>query len=493
MPSNGPSAASPSVAGHNNRLDSWKEIAGYLHRSVRTVQRWEEELGLPVHRLAGKKRDIVYAYPAELDTWLREHSDLVAQEAVELEDGDTEASAPPDVAPVASQPAVTRELAAQPRRISVAMRWAVVVLVIAVGLGWMVVAGRRPQMADVGSQGRDLVAMDASGKEIWRHRFDFALSPELRNPINLEAPDFRRFAIADVNGDGQAEMLIAAQLLETNRPTDLYCFSARGKLLWRYAHERPIQYGQGTFAPPFNFVSFLITPSNRPGEQHIWAVSSHLPEFPTVVAKLDSQGRVLAEFWHPGHISVLAEAALDGQRVMLVGATHNEFFSGTLSVLDYENPQGRAPATNSEYVCLDCPAGSPLGFVLFPRSPLTRALDNRASVRGISQRASGQVEVKVESGSIEGPIRAVETYKLDSGFRLTSAEVTEGYAMVHSALLLKSLLKKPLDRKKEAMTLLSGVRYWDGKQFVLYAKPDEVKAEVSVAHALRPKSVFLRK
>ena len=35
------------------RLDSWKEIAAYLRRDVRTVQRWEERESLPVHRLQG--------------------------------------------------------------------------------------------------------------------------------------------------------------------------------------------------------------------------------------------------------------------------------------------------------------------------------------------------------------------------------------------------------------------------------------------------------
>ncbi len=51
------------------RLDSWKEIAGYLRRGARTVQRWEREEGLPVHRLQHGKLGSVYAYPAELDTW----------------------------------------------------------------------------------------------------------------------------------------------------------------------------------------------------------------------------------------------------------------------------------------------------------------------------------------------------------------------------------------------------------------------------------------
>lgn len=51
------------------RLDSWKEIASYLRRDVRTVQRWEKKEGLPVHRHQHDKLGSVYAYPAELTSW----------------------------------------------------------------------------------------------------------------------------------------------------------------------------------------------------------------------------------------------------------------------------------------------------------------------------------------------------------------------------------------------------------------------------------------
>src|SRR4051812_33630088 len=34
----------------SNTLQSWKEIAAYLKRGVRTVQRWERSHGLPVRR-----------------------------------------------------------------------------------------------------------------------------------------------------------------------------------------------------------------------------------------------------------------------------------------------------------------------------------------------------------------------------------------------------------------------------------------------------------
>ncbi|MEO8659324.1 MAG: tetratricopeptide repeat protein [Bryobacteraceae bacterium] len=51
------------------RLDSWKEIASYLNRGARTVQRWEREEGLPVHRLHHEKLGSVYGYKSELDAW----------------------------------------------------------------------------------------------------------------------------------------------------------------------------------------------------------------------------------------------------------------------------------------------------------------------------------------------------------------------------------------------------------------------------------------
>lgn len=52
------------------RLNGWKDIAGALKRSVRTVQRWERDYGLPVHR-QGPDGELIFAYGHELDAWVR--------------------------------------------------------------------------------------------------------------------------------------------------------------------------------------------------------------------------------------------------------------------------------------------------------------------------------------------------------------------------------------------------------------------------------------
>jgi len=51
-------------------LNSWKEVAQYVGRSERTIQRWEREFGFPVHRPAGKLRSSVIAVTAEIDEWI---------------------------------------------------------------------------------------------------------------------------------------------------------------------------------------------------------------------------------------------------------------------------------------------------------------------------------------------------------------------------------------------------------------------------------------
>ena len=53
-------------------LHSWKEISSYTGRGVRTLQRYEANLGFPVHRPLGKPRSSVLAFKHEIDRWLSE-------------------------------------------------------------------------------------------------------------------------------------------------------------------------------------------------------------------------------------------------------------------------------------------------------------------------------------------------------------------------------------------------------------------------------------
>jgi len=86
------------------RLDSWKEIASHLGRGIRTVQRWERDEGLPVHRLDHIKRGTVYADCAELTAWWERRSRTPAPKPAPPE---TERRAVPQLERVTSTSAVT--------------------------------------------------------------------------------------------------------------------------------------------------------------------------------------------------------------------------------------------------------------------------------------------------------------------------------------------------------------------------------------------------
>ena len=51
-------------------LAGWKGIAAYFGCNVRTVRRYEQERGLPVHRAPGKRGGTIFARASELDAWL---------------------------------------------------------------------------------------------------------------------------------------------------------------------------------------------------------------------------------------------------------------------------------------------------------------------------------------------------------------------------------------------------------------------------------------
>ncbi len=65
----------------DKKLVSWKEIASYLGREVRTVQRWERTEDLPVHRHEHTKKSTVYAFTGELDEWFKKRQPVDDPEA----------------------------------------------------------------------------------------------------------------------------------------------------------------------------------------------------------------------------------------------------------------------------------------------------------------------------------------------------------------------------------------------------------------------------
>src|SRR5690349_12440642 len=66
----------PRASEPGERLEGWKQIAAYLKRDVRTIQRWERAEQFPVRRQMHRKLGSVLAFKDELNRWVEQRCSL---------------------------------------------------------------------------------------------------------------------------------------------------------------------------------------------------------------------------------------------------------------------------------------------------------------------------------------------------------------------------------------------------------------------------------
>lgn len=233
------------------RLDSWKEIAAHLGRTVRTVQRWERDEGLPVHRHVHHKLSSVYAYTDEIDRWWAQtqlhpgEADIAALTSTpaasvpgidERHDGPA-VSEPPDFPPSESP---LLQQPTSPQRPSVPESWRASRLVVAVGLGGislLVLLGLANRRDDTARAAVATARAAAEAADLYRQGRSFW---QQRTPRGFEQARFSfEAAIAANPDDPQAH----AGLADTYSLLEAFGLMAAGEALpkARAEAERAVQ------------------------------------------------------------------------------------------------------------------------------------------------------------------------------------------------------------------------------------------------------------
>ncbi len=502
----------------STRLEGWKEISAHFGKGVRTVQRWEAELDMPIHRMVMAKGETVYALVGELEAWRRRlEPRAAAREAAAAGPGGPGAgpgfAEPTDGGGRASHgDGNSVPAAATPRRVG----WitvAGVAIMVLVAIGWAArnafstrpvpgsgaslaqparaqvegAALAQPARAQVEGNAlaqparaqvegnalaqparaqverNDLVAYDGDGRVLWRHQFDFRLTPGAYE--DSRRTGYEPVVIDDIDDDGNDEVLFVAEPFTTAGHGALFCFERSGKLRFVHRPEYQVTFGPLRSAPPYRPV--FVKVFGETGHAHrIWFVSYHLQEFPTVVEELDPTGAVVGHYWSDGQVTVLDEGALDGRQVALVGAIDNETHGASLAVLDVGRPTATAPAESDHYRCADCAPSAPLAFLVFPALDATMAIMGYARVDKATLDSAGQISLTVSHGggdvisATESRDEANTLYVVDRQFRVVKAELGQGYAAVHRLFEEKGYLKHPFGSAADAH-LLWPVRRWN--------------------------------
>jgi len=348
-------------------LQSWKEIAHYLGVSVRTAQLWEQDRGLPVQRMPGH-RSGVRATVDELELW--KSGDPAKEQQL----------------PDSHDPG---------RGFSWRISWrigAIVGLAIVAISVTAAITFRAPELASVRLTDDGLSGLDSKGAPIWHKHFGVI------NRGAFEAGESNIW-MGDLDGDTSKDVLFIPTTLGVKTgPIPLLRLNSDGTERWRFDPGRKVSHKGFVYEAPFVARQFAVLPNQR-----IVVTSHHSVYTPAQIAVLDARnGSVLREYWHRGHLNVLAMGTFGQRAAILAGGVNHERQTATAVVLDPDSLEG-CQVENGLPQFDNMKPGKELARVSFPRSSLPISQPYNSVARFVAE-SSGGFRVEVMERINENPV-----------------------------------------------------------------------------------------
>jgi hypothetical protein len=397
------------------RLDSWKEIAGYLGKDERTVQRWEAECALPVHRTPGRRRGSVFAYKQELDLWLAGQSATASQAP----------SLPPDATPSPSQPRGVRRL----------VIGAIAVLsIVLLAAGAMTFGHRASHEAlRLNLVADRIIGLDQQGQRVWEYR--------LREPSDWPPDTSKSWRLIDLVGK---PVFLVRVGRKNGDGGELDCLSADGVLLWRYEPKMSLKFGSQVddgpwFIEDFEFVSILPKP-------RLWAAVGDSVWGHSFISEIDTAtGQSDVRFVNNGSIYAIRSVTAKNTLRLVAGGFNNEYDLPFLATLDPGQEYAVSPQTpGTRFYCENCGQGSPQKYFVMPRSELNQMI-------GQAPNAVHHIELlgstlQVSTNELSENNRAIYFFSTTPDVAPQSITFASTYWTEHRRLEREGRLKHPAER-----------------------------------------------
>jgi hypothetical protein len=330
-------------------LNGWKDIAAYLGKSVRSVQRWERELGLPIHRInTPDGGQIIFANRIEIDDWKR------AQEADE--------SRPRDAGDVAGAGSRRRWTAWLTGR-AAAFVLGIAIGAAGVGLIRVTIPGR-PERFEL--DGNTLTAYTDSGTPVWTYAFGRSVHhPRTSRSFSTQG---------DVDGDGSTDVVVtvryAPPMSKSAFSDAVLAFRRDGSLIWQVQPVLQMAHKGQTFEGPWQAFDVRISPDRaRP---RVWIAYNHPTWRPAFVLEVEPNGRHSLRYAQSGWLHALQYWQTASGTFLAVAGVGNEYSRASVALVDVDRePAQSVPNEDSPLACEGCPRGDPSAFFLLPPSELT--------------------------------------------------------------------------------------------------------------------------
>jgi hypothetical protein len=348
-----------------NILTSWKEIAAYLDRDVRTCVRWEQRYGLPVRRLERDSKAKVFAYKDQIDAWLAERSA-----------GGKARSGGKGLA--------GRLLRPLPILFALAGLAAAAYFLFFRGP-----SSASPSVpADFHIHGSNLIIVDQAGRELGT--FDTRVhnlvsEEEYRTHFKdiIQSGDYVTgwpyIKIIDLDGDSRPEVLFSVQTKSDIGEGTVICLDDHGQERWRRETGREFVIGGQTFRGEYRIFGFNVEDYDGDGALEVLVISHHRPDWPCQTVLIDATGLLEGEYWNAGYFMDARAGDLDGDgdKELVLSGVNNEYSRGCVAIFEAGGLRGGSPQDQKAYRWTDLAAGGQSAYILFPTSDVAAAMHLR--------------------------------------------------------------------------------------------------------------------
>ncbi len=417
-------------------LNSWKEISKYLGLEVRTAQRWEKELGLPIFRIKKFSKTYVYAYSDELDKWMAKS--------------------------LKRKTNPNRKKLKKHKLLMAAFLPTLATLTIIFFL--LFLPGlKNPRLSSFKIDGSRLLIFNNHGKKLWSYDFNLPLNPKeyknLPQKQVFHSNEKVNILFADIDKDKQPDVIFAAQTKDNSREA-VFCFNSQGKLQWSYPAGKELKRGPYKYSADYDLGFLRLVDLNNDGYLETVITANHKIFFPGWMAVLDHHGILQGEYWNTGHLLCLEfkDFDNDGLKEIMIGGLNNNYNKACFLILDPRKINGSSPhIKNSLYDCDEFLPANEKYYVLIPQDQVGKKLNNMYEViYSIDLLESGKFLIRTTFSQV--------LYEFDYKLRPTYLHLSDDFISRFNKLKKEGKINIPLTSFPKNK-LLSEILYWDGTEW----------------------------
>lgn len=433
---------------NNDLLSSWKEIAIHLNCDVRTCQRWEDKLGLPVCRFDDSSRSSVFAYKEELDAWLKKK--------LNHESSNLKAS--------------TKK---NPWRKRFFLVFPMILIFLFI---FFLIYSRDAKPADFKIVNSSLVILNEKEKELWRYDTGITnLCDEEYYKNNFQKKRyytkdgkrmntyFPQLLFHDLDADGNLEVLFSFQTENETDEETVLCFDNRGHILFKFESGRQLKYGDIVYPDEYRVSGFDVFDINHDGIKEIFFIASHRYELPTVFYIIDYNGNILGEYWNTGRITdlIFEDINQDNREEIILVGMNNEYEKPCLFVFDSNGVNGGSPQQQDYFFCKELERGTEKYYTLFPKIEIPP----ECFIEALAEIHSPEPNVFSTITNC-----SIVSFDLEFNLKILSVRLSHKFEEAYKKAYEEGVTEIPYDRKFLTQKYASELLYWNGKEWT--GKPE---------------------